>query len=103
MVSDLTWNTFRRHLILEYEVPKWDGDLGWPNCYVPVSAVMARRKARALQGVFRSQRRRDWFSAATFLAVMRIRGIEARAPGGYAEAFLARKLALEGLGPGVID
>lgn len=94
VVSDLTWNTFRRHLILEYEVPKWDGDLGQPNCYVPVTAAEARRKARSLLAVFGSQRGKDWFSAETFLGLMRIRGIECRAPGGYAEAFRARKLSV---------
>lgn len=94
VVSDLTWNTFRRPLILEYEVPKWDGDLGRPNCYVPISPAGARRKARALVRVFGSQRSKDWFSEETFLGLMRVRGVECRAPGGYAEAFLARKFTL---------
>lgn len=94
VVSDLTWNTFRNSLILEYEVPKWDGDLGRPNCYVPIAATAARRKARALVKVFGTQRSKDWFSEETFLGLMRIRGVECRAPGGYAEAFLARKFTL---------
>lgn len=95
IVSDLTWNTFRRQLILEYEVPKWDGDLGRPNCYVPLTWAEARRKARALLAVFGTQRAKDWFSEETFLGLMRIRGVEARAPGGYAEAFYARKLTIK--------
>lgn len=94
VVSDLTWNTFRHALILEYEVPKWDGDLGRPNCYVPIAASAARRKARALVKVFGTQRSKDWFSEETFLGLMRIRGVECRAPGGYAEAFLARKFTI---------
>jgi LmbE family N-acetylglucosaminyl deacetylase len=95
ILSDLTWNTFRRHLVLEYEVPKWDGDLGRPNCYVPLPAAAARRKARLLMQGFGSQRSKDWFSDETFLGLMRLRGVECRAKGGYAEAFTARKIALE--------
>jgi LmbE family N-acetylglucosaminyl deacetylase len=94
VVSDLTWNTFRNQLILEYEIPKWDGDLGRPNFYVPASEAVARRKARALLSVFGSQRSKDWFSEETFLGLMRLRGIECRAPGGHAEAFYARKITL---------
>ena len=95
VLSDLTWNTFRRHLVLEYEVPKWDGDLGRPNCYVPLPAAVARRKARLLMQGFGSQRSKDWFSEETFLGLMRLRGVECRAKGGYAESFMARKIALE--------
>ena len=94
VVSDLTWNTFRRHLILEYEIPKWDGDLGLPNCYLPLPAPVARRKTRLLMQGFASQRSKDWFSPETFLGLMRLRGIECRAPGGYAEAFHARKITI---------
>jgi LmbE family N-acetylglucosaminyl deacetylase len=95
VVSDLTWNTFRRQLVLEYEIPKWDGDLGRPNCYVPLSQAVARRKVRLLMQGFQSQRSKDWFSEETFLGLMRLRGIECRASGGYAEAFTARKVTLE--------
>ena len=91
VVSDLTWNTFRRHLVLEYEIPKWDGDLGRPNCYLPLSASAARRKSRLLMQGFASQRSKDWFSPETFLGLMRLRGVECRAPGGYAEAYHMRK------------
>ncbi len=94
VVSDLTWNTFRNHLVLEYEIPKWDGDLGRANCYVPVSRATARRKTRALVSVFRTQRSKDWFSEETFLGLMRLRGIECRAADGHAEAFYARKITL---------
>jgi LmbE family N-acetylglucosaminyl deacetylase len=92
VVSDLTWNTFRKHLILEYEIPKWDGDLGQPNVYVPLSGNAARRKSKALLDVFGTQRAKDWFSEETFLGLLRLRGIECRATDGYAEAFHARKV-----------
>jgi LmbE family N-acetylglucosaminyl deacetylase len=95
VVSDLTWNTFRRHLVLEYEVPKWDGDLGRPNCYLALPAAVARRKTKLLMDGFASQRSKDWFSPETFLGLMRLRGVECRAPGGYAEAFIARKVSLD--------
>ena len=94
VVSDLTWNTFRSQLILEYEIPKWDGDLGRPNFYVPVSKTAAARKARGLLSVFGTQRSKDWFSEETFLGLMRLRGMECRAPEGHAEAFYARKIIL---------
>ena len=94
VVSDLTWNTFRNQLILEYEIPKWDGDIGQPNVYVPVSAAVARRKVRALLSTFGTQRSKDWFSEETFLGLMRLRGMECRASAGSAEAFYARKVAL---------
>lgn len=94
VVSDLTWNTFRNQLILEYEVPKWDGDLGRPNFYVPVNRRAANSKAKAILEVFGSQRAKDWFSEETFLGLMRLRGMECRATDGYAEAFHARKIVL---------
>jgi LmbE family N-acetylglucosaminyl deacetylase len=94
VVSDLTWNTFRRQLILEYEIPKWDGDLGRPNLYVPITKAAANKKARALLSVFGTQRAKDWFSEETFLGLMRLRGMECRAADGHAEAFYARKITL---------
>ncbi|MFO1313570.1 MAG: PIG-L deacetylase family protein [Burkholderiales bacterium] len=96
IVNEMTWNTFRDHLILEYEIPKWDGGLGQPNVYVPVGARDAEAKARTLLSVYASQAHRDWFSRDTFLAAMRLRGIECRAPSGYAEAFHGRKLRIHG-------
>jgi LmbE family N-acetylglucosaminyl deacetylase len=94
VVSDLTWNTFRKQLILEYEIPKWDGDLGQPNLYVPLSASAVKRKSKSLLDAFGTQRSKDWFSEETFLGLMRLRGMECRAPDGYAEAFHARKIIL---------
>jgi LmbE family N-acetylglucosaminyl deacetylase len=93
-VSELTWNTFRDHLILEYEIPKYDGDLGRPNAFVTLDEDIARRKVRSIMEAFPSQATRDWFGEDTFLGLLRLRGIEARSPGGYAEAFHARKLVL---------
>ena len=100
VISELTWNTFRDHLILEYEIPKYDGDLGSPNCYVPLDEATCRRKADYLVTAFASQREKRWFSTDTFSGLMRLRGVEAGAPAGYAEAFYAHKLALL---PGCID
>jgi LmbE family N-acetylglucosaminyl deacetylase len=93
-VCRLTWNTFRDHSILEYEIPKWDGDIGQPNLYVPVSADVLRRKIDLLVSHFGSQRSKQWFDAETFLGLARLRGMECRAPERYAEAFFARKLTL---------
>jgi LmbE family N-acetylglucosaminyl deacetylase len=93
-VCRLTWNTFRNHLILEYEIPKWDGDLGQPNLYVPVTAQALERKVDLLNAHFGSQRSKDWFDAEVFRGLARLRGMECRAPEGYAEAFFARKLSV---------
>ncbi|WKZ12102.1 MAG: PIG-L deacetylase family protein [Gammaproteobacteria bacterium] len=97
VTSELTWNTFRNHMILEYEIPKYDGDLGRPNCYVPLSAADLATKNRILSECFPSQRGRGWFTTETFTGLARLRGIECNAPDGYAEAFHARKLVM-GLG-----
>jgi LmbE family N-acetylglucosaminyl deacetylase len=93
-VCRLTWNTFRDHSILEYEIPKWDGDLGQPNLYVPVSAHSLQRKIELLISHFGSQRSKQWFDRETFLGLARLRGMECRAPERFAEAFFARKLSL---------
>jgi LmbE family N-acetylglucosaminyl deacetylase len=90
-VSDLTWNTFRDHLVLEYEIPKWDGDLGTPNLYVALSDDQADHKMRAIMGHFPSQRTKAWFDEATFDGLMRLRGVECNAPARRAEGFYARK------------
>lgn len=92
LLAELTWNTFRKHLILEYEVPKYEGDLGHPNFFVPLPAALVRSKVRHLLRYFPSQRSRRWFDAHTFEAVMRLRGIESGAREGFAEAFHAAKL-----------
>jgi LmbE family N-acetylglucosaminyl deacetylase len=95
LVAELTWNTFRRHGILEYEVPKYDGDLGRPNVFVPLPAGIRRRKVRGLMTGFPSQRRKRWFTETTFNGLMRLRGVECGAAEGYAEAFYGRKLVLD--------
>jgi LmbE family N-acetylglucosaminyl deacetylase len=91
VVSELTYNTFRDHLVWEYEIPKYDGDLGNPNLFSPLSEEMARRKVAALLEHFPSQRSHRWFTADTFLAMLRLRGIGCNAPAGFAEAFYCRK------------
>jgi LmbE family N-acetylglucosaminyl deacetylase len=93
-VCRLTWNTFRDHCILEYEIPKWDGDMGQPNLYVPISANVLKQKIDLLNTHFGSQRSKHWFDSETFRALARLRGMECRAPELYAEAFVAHKLAL---------
>jgi LmbE family N-acetylglucosaminyl deacetylase len=93
-ICRLTWNTFRDHCILEYEIPKWDGDMGQPNLYVPATRQILERKIDLLLRHFGSQRSKHWFDAETFRGLARLRGLECRAPEGYAEAFFARKLVL---------
>lgn len=93
-IAGHTWNTFRDHLILEYEIPKWDGDIGQPNFYVPLSRSVMQRKIDLLTKHFGSQRFRHWFDEETFRGLARLRGMECRAPQRYAEAFLGRKIAL---------
>lgn len=94
IVGELAWNTFRDHMILEYEIPKFDGGLGSPSFFVPLSAETVRRKLAVLTKAFGSQRSRQWFSDETFSGLMRLRGIECNASSGYAEAFYARKVIL---------
>lgn len=94
VISELTWNTFRHHLILEYEIPKYDGDLGAPNFFVGLDRKTCEQKARYICQSFASQRAKHWFTEDTFLALQRLRGIEAAAPHGFAEAFYCRKLVL---------
>ena len=93
-VARLAANTFRDHLTLEYEIPKWDGDLGQPNVYIPASAAAMTRKIELLETHFATQRGKDWFDAETFRGLARLRGMECRAPERYAEAFHGRKLTL---------
>ncbi len=94
LVSELTWNTFRDHLILEYEIPKFDGDLGSPSAFVELARPTLDRKLAHLRGAFPSQASKPWFNDETFLALARLRGIECRADSGHAEAFYVRKLRL---------
>jgi len=92
LTAELTWNTWRNHLVLEYEIPKYEGDLANPNVYVPISTSLARRKVSHLNRCFSSQRGKEWFTGDTFLGLMRLRGLESRSQSGFAEAFHARKL-----------
>jgi LmbE family N-acetylglucosaminyl deacetylase len=94
LISDLTWNTFRDHLILEYEIPKYDGDLGRPSVFVPLTEEVSRAKVHYIVDSFPSQNSKRWFQDSTFLSLMRLRGMECNAPSGYAEAFYCRKLIL---------
>lgn len=94
MVAELTWNTYRDHVILEYEIPKYEGDLGTPNLYVPLTEAIARRKIDLIVRSYPSQAGKRWFRPETFEAVLRLRGIECNAPDGFAEAFHATKLVI---------
>jgi LmbE family N-acetylglucosaminyl deacetylase len=94
LIAELTWNTFRNHLILEYEIPKYDGDLGQPNVFVPLDTDVYQKKVRNLMDSFQSQRSKRWFQEDTFLALMRLRGMECNSASGYAEAFYGRKIVL---------
>jgi LmbE family N-acetylglucosaminyl deacetylase len=93
-VCQLTWNTFRDHLIFEYEIPKYDGDLRTPNLYVPLAAAVIERKIELLHAAFGSQRAKPWFDAESFRGLARLRGIECASPTRFAEAFHAPKLSL---------
>ena len=94
LIAELSWNTFRDHLILEYEIPKYDGDLGQPSVFVPLSDDVCKKKVEYLMEAFQSQRSKHWFQENMFLSLMRLRGMECNAPSGYAEAFYSRKLTL---------
>ncbi|MDZ8134455.1 MAG: PIG-L deacetylase family protein [Nostoc sp. DedQUE04] len=92
LISDLTWNTFRNHLILEYEIPKYDGDLGIPNFFVHLNETLCHRKIQYILDAFATQNNKQWFTEETFRAILRIRGIESNSPSKYAEAFYCRKM-----------
>jgi LmbE family N-acetylglucosaminyl deacetylase len=92
LLNELAWNAFRDHLILEFEIPKWDGDLGQPNVFVPLSEAVLARKVELLERHFGTQRSKAWFDAETFRSLARLRGVECRTR--YAEAFFVRKLVL---------
>jgi LmbE family N-acetylglucosaminyl deacetylase len=91
LISDLSWNTYRNHLVLEYEIPKYDGDIGQPNLFVPLDESVCSRKVRNIIESFKSQGNKQWFDEQTFLAIMRLRGMEANSPTRHAEAFYCRK------------
>ncbi|MBD2771248.1 PIG-L deacetylase family protein [Iningainema tapete] len=92
LISDFTWNTFRNHLIWEYEIPKYDGDLGNPNFFVHLDEQICQDKVKYIVDSFSSQRGKQWFTEDTFLSILRLRGVESNAPNKYAEAFYCRKL-----------
>jgi LmbE family N-acetylglucosaminyl deacetylase len=94
VINQLTWNTWRNHWILEYEIPKYDGDLGSPNFFVPFDRAICDRKIKHLMACFATQRSKQWFTPDVFQGLMRIRGIEANSSGRFAEAFYSRKLLL---------
>src|ERR1035437_6467623 len=94
LLAELTWNAFRSHLILEYEIPKYDGDMGAPNAYVHLDKAVAGRKVRHICDIFKTQKSKQWFGADTFLALLRLRGLESNSPSKYAEAFYCPKMLL---------
>ena len=94
IISELTWNTFRDHLILEYEIPKYDGDMGRPNLFMPLEPSSCQEKIDHLLAAFESQRAKPWFARETFMGLMRIRGMESNSSSGYAEAFHVRKVVI---------
>jgi LmbE family N-acetylglucosaminyl deacetylase len=94
LLSELTWSTFRSHLILEYEIPKYDGDLGSPNTFVDLEESVCRRKVEAILSVYRTQAGKHWFTEDLFMAMLRLRGVECGAATRYAEGFYCRKTLL---------
>jgi len=94
LVAELTRNAFRNHLVLEYEIPKYDGDLGTPNVYVHIDQAVAEQKVKHICQTFKTQRKKQWFDADTFLALLRLRGVESNSPTKYAEAFYCPKMLL---------
>jgi LmbE family N-acetylglucosaminyl deacetylase len=94
LASELTWNTFRDHFILEYEVPKYDGDLGSPNVFVHLDEALVQRKIENLLTFFQTQRDRRWFTEDLFMSILRLRGMESNSPDRYAEGFYGRKVVL---------
>jgi LmbE family N-acetylglucosaminyl deacetylase len=94
LIAEMTWNTFRNHFILEYEIPKYDGDMGRPSVFVPLSSAVSQKKVHVIMDCFRSQHDKHWFQPETFQSLMRLRGMECNAPSGYAEAFYCRKLVI---------
>ena len=94
LIAELTWNTFRDHLILEYEIPKYDGDMGQPSVFVPIEEEICQKKVRYIMDAFESQHQKRWFQQETFLSLMQLRGMECNAPSGFAEAFYCRKVVL---------
>jgi len=95
LLCELTWNTFRNHMILEYEIPKYDGDLGSPNFFLELDEPIVRRKIQMILDSFQSQDEKHWFSERTFRSLLTLRGMESRSTTNYAEAFYCRKAVLK--------
>jgi len=94
LISELTWNTYRNHLILEYEIPKYDGDFGSPNFFVQFDETISLKKTEKIMKYFKSQSDKAWFTRDTFPSILRLRGVESNAPDKYAEGFYCRKIIL---------
>lgn len=94
LISELTWNTFRNHLILEYEIMKYDGDIGNPNFFVHLDYLTCQKKVAQILDAFKSQAGHYWFNEDAFFALLRLRGIECNAPENYAEGFYCRKIVI---------
>ncbi len=94
LISELTWNTFRDQLILEYEIPKYDGDLGTPNFYIHLQEPVVQKKMNYTLKIYETQKQKKWFTEETFRSVLRIRGVESNSPSKYAEAFYCRKMVI---------
>ena len=94
LVNEFTWCAFRDHLILEYEIPKYDGDLGQPNVFVPLDESLCRRKVQSIMSAFQTQHEKPWFTEDTFWSTLRIRGLECNSESKYAAAFHCRKMRL---------
>ena len=94
LISNLTWNTFRNNLIFEYEIPKYDGDLGNPNFYVYLSESQVALKTNNICRIFQTQRKKQWFDEETFRSILRLRGVESNSPSKFAEAFYCRKISI---------
>jgi len=94
LISELTWNTFRSHLVFEYEIPKYDGDLGSPNFFLALDKTVCQNKIENVIGSFPSQAEKHWFTAETFWSLLRLRGMESASPTNYAEGFYVRKACI---------
>ncbi len=94
LLGELTWNAFRKHLIWEYEIPKYEGDLGQPNVFLSLDEAICRRKIELLGDAFPSQQDKPWFTADAFWALLRLRGLECNSPSRFAEGFYARKMRI---------
>ncbi len=95
LLCELTWNTFREHLVLEYEIPKYDGDLATPNVYVPIARETCDRKVEILLECFSTQHSKHWFTREVLAGLMSVRGAECRSETGYAEGFFGRKIVFD--------